>query len=404
MRIRFIADYQRDLFSFSELCGRYGISRKTGYKWVQRYMSEGPSGLQDRSHSTHSCPHSTAAEIADALLQLRKRHPSWGAKKLLAKLAERQPGWTLPARSTAHDLLRRHGLIDRKRRRQRRPHPGRPSTEADQPNRIWTADFKGHFRTGNGRYCYPLTLADAHSRFLLAVDGLTATTDALARGVFERSFREFGLPERIRSDNGVPFAAYTLGRLSRLSAWWIRLGIRPELIEPGKPQQNASHERMHRTLKAETTRPAAASLRAQQRRFDLFRCQFNEERPHEALNLRPPASLYQPSPRPYPRKLPPLDYPAHFEVRLVSRNGGIRWHNRWLNITTVLADEHVGFEEIDDGLWTLYYSTIELGRLDERTFKIVEPDGRANRTNQPRGAKRSHRRSNRVQRLLPEVL
>lgn len=379
MRTRFIGDYLRQSFSFAELCRRYRISRKTGYKWVARYKREGPAGLAERSHRTHRCPHKTAAPVAKSLLELRHRHPTWGAKKLLAVLRRRHPDWTLPARSTAHDLLKRHGLIPRRRRRPRRSHPGRPTTPFDQPNAVWTADFKGQFRLRNGRYCFPLTVADGFSRFLLGCEALYSTREAPTRATFECLFREFGLPQRIRTDNGVPFATYALGRLSRLSAWWIRLGIQPELIEPARPQQNGAHERLHRTLKTETTRPPERSLKAQQRRFDAFRSIYNDERPHEAIDLQPPAFLYQPSARTFPDRLPPLEYPPHYEVRLVSTNGGIRWRKRWLNISTVLGEQHIGLEEIDDGLWTVYYSTIELGRLDERTFKITDTMGRPNR-------------------------
>lgn len=227
----------------------------------------------------------------------------------------------------------------------------------------------------NGRYCFPLTVVDRHSRFLLGYDALHSTCESDAIRVFRRHFEEYGLPERIRTDNGVPFATYSLGRLSRLAVWWIRLGIRRELIEPGKPQQNGAHERMHKTLKAEAARPPEANLRAQQRRFDTFRETFNHERPHEAIKQKPPSALYRPTGRPLPERLPPLEYPGHFEVRKVSWNGGIRWRNRYLGITTVLINEYVGFEEVDDGLWSVYYSTMELGRFDERTFKLTDMNG-----------------------------
>lgn len=245
-----------------------------------------------------------------------------------------------------------------------------------EPNEIWTADFKGEFRTLDGVYCYPLTVADGFSRYLLACHGLLSTAHDGARPVFSRLFHEFGLPKIIRTDNGVPFATSAIARLSRLSVWWVRLGIYPELIEPASPQQNGRHERMHRTLKAETTRPAAPTRLAQQRRFNRFREEFNYIRPHEAIGQKTPSSLYQASPRPCPKKLPPLDYPAHFEVRLVSRNGGIRWNSHWVNVSHVLGEEYVGLEEIDDGTWTVYFGPIELGRLDVRTLKITDALGR----------------------------
>jgi hypothetical protein len=245
----------------------------------------------------------------------------------------------------------------------------------DAPNAVWTADFKGEFKTRDGVYCYPLTVCDGYSRALLACRGLPSTRTAGARPVFERLFREHGLPARIRSDNGVPFATIALGRLSALSAWWLRLGILPDLIEPSSPQQNGAHERMHRTLKAEATRPPTASMAAQQRVFDRFRREYNEERPHEALGQVTPASRYAPSPRPYPARLPPLEYPAHWEVRRVSRNGGVRWYDAWVNVSHVLAEEYVGFEEVDAGVWNVAFGPLVLGRFDERTLKITDRNG-----------------------------
>ncbi|MGH8920903.1 MAG: integrase core domain-containing protein, partial [Actinomycetes bacterium] len=307
-------------------------------------------------------------------------HPSWGPRKLLKVLRRRDRregrpvAW--PARSTVADLLRRHGLITPRRRRRFPGHPGRPLTPMTAPNRIWTADFKGQFRTGDGSYCYPLTVQDGFSRYLLGCRGLTGTTGAESRPVFERLFREYGLPEILRTDNGVPFATEALRRLSQLSVWWIRLGIYPELIQPAHPEQNGRHEYMHRTLKAATARPPAATPRQQQRRFDAFRCEYNELRPHEALADETPASIYRPSPRPYPRRPPPLEYPAHFEVRRVSRNGGVRWHHRWVNVSHVLGGESVGFTEVDDGEWDLYFGPVKLGRFHERLLRIEDAFGR----------------------------
>jgi len=249
----------------------------------------------------------------------------------------------------------------------------------DAPNQVWAADFKGHFKTGDGIYCYPLTVTDGCSRYLLACHGLLTTACAEAKPIFTRVFREFGLPERIRTDNGVPFATNTLARLSTLSAWWVRLGILPELIEPGKPQQNGRHERMHRTLKAETTRPAAATCRAQQRRFDRFRHEFNNERPHEALGQRTPASLYTASPRPYPSKLLALEYPAHFERRYVSANGCLRWNHHFVNVSQTCIGEYVGLEEIDNGVWNVYFGPLKLGRLLEEHMRIEDQFGRLKR-------------------------
>ena len=378
-RLRFITDARRRLASFTELCAHYGVSRKTGYKWLHRADCDGTAALAEISRRPQTCPHATPAAIVEAVLATRRRHPSWGPRKLLKLLRRRAPRQDWPARSTVADLLRRHGLVEPRRRRCYPGHPGRPLTPMTAPNGIWTADFKGQFKTGDGIYCYPLTVQDGFSRYLLACRGLTGTTSAESRPVFERLFREYGLPEMLRTDNGVPFATGALGRLSQLSVWWLRLGIYPELIEPGQPQQNGRHERMHRTLKRATARPPAATRRHQQRCFDAFRREYNDLRPHEALADETPASVYQPSPRPYPARLPPLEYPAHFEVRRVSRNGGVRWHKRWVNVSHVLGGEYVGFTEVDDGEWDLYFGPLRLGRFHERTLTVEDALGRLTR-------------------------
>ena len=372
----FIADHLRGTRSVVELCAEYGISRKTAYKWIDRFIRRGPAGLEDRSRRPRNAPNATVPMVVGALVELRRRHPTWGAKKLLAVLHRRRPQWPLPGRSTVCNLLHRHGLVRRKAARRAIGHPGKPASLILSPNHVWCADFKGQFRMGNGRYCYPLTVTDGHSRYLLACHGLTSTAVDGAKPVFSRLFHEYGLPQYIRTDNGVPFATNTLARLSRLSAWWVRLGVLPQLIEPGKPQQNGRHERMHRTLKAETTRPPAAALPSQQARFDTFRREFNEQRPHEALDQNTPSTVYQPSARTMPAKIPPLEYPDRFEVRYVSANGGIRWNNSWVNVSTVCIGEYVGLEEIEDGVWNIYFGTLRLGRLLERKMKIEDAYGR----------------------------
>ena len=378
-RTQFIADVLRRALTIAELCDRYGISRKTGYKWIGRYQADGPAGLTERSHRPHQPAHQTAAEIVDALAEARRRHPSWGAKKLLKKLAEREPRWRWPARSTANDILDRLGLVRHRRQRRIPGHPGKPTTVAAAPNDLWCTDFKGQFKTRDGIYCYPLTTTDARSRFLLGCQGLYTTACADARPVFTRLFREYGLPLRMRSDNGVPFATTTLARLSKLSAWWVRLGILPDLIQPGKPQQNGSHERMHLTLKDETTRPPKGNLAAQQRRFNTFIQEFNHERPHEALDQEVPASQYTPSPRPMPSKIPRLEYPAHYELRLVSDNGGIRWNHHWVNVSQCCAGENIGLEETDNGVWDVYFGALKLGRLLEEHLRIEDRFGKLKR-------------------------
>ena len=378
-KTQFIADYLRQTLDTTELCQLYGISRKTGYKWIERYLENGPQGLEERSRRPGTCPNQTPDAIVEALIAVRQHHPSWGAKKLLPFVEKRHPDWDLPSRSTVCDILKRRGLIPRQRRRRVIGHPGKPSSLMLAPNAIWCADFKGQFKTGDGLYCYPLTVTDGYSRYLLGCQGLSSTRTIEAKPVFTRLFKEFGLPERIRSDNGVPFATNTLARLSALSAWWVRLGILPDLIEPGKPQQNGRHERMHRTLKAETTRPPAANRRAQQRKFNRFQKEFNDERPHEALDMATPASLYVPSSREMPNRLPPLEYPDRFEVRYVSYNGGIRWNKGWVNVSITCAGEYVGLEEIDDGVWNVYFGPLKLGRLLERHMRIEDAYGRLKR-------------------------
>ena len=365
-RRQLIEDFERGLFNLSELCRQFGVSRKTAYKWLERYREGGEQALADRSHAASTCPHRTGAREMAAIVALREKHPRWGPRKLLDWLEDHRPGGAWPARSTTADILRRHGLVRPRRRRPALEHPGKPTTVASEPNRVWTADFKGQFKTGDGWSCYPLTVADRCSRFLLGCQGLESTQHELARPVFRRLFAEFGLPDALRTDNGTPFATTAMGRLSRLSVWWLKLGIRPELIEPAHPEQNGSHERMHRELKAETTRPPAATRRGQQRRFEAFRQEFNEERPHESLGGIPPARIYRPSPRPLPHRTPKIEYPGHFEVRRVSRNGGIRWKSAWVNVSHVLLEEDVGLEEVADGIWNLYFGPLLLGRFDER--------------------------------------
>jgi putative transposase len=378
-KTQFIADYLRDRLSVTELCALYGVSRKTAYKWIDRSLTHGPQGLEERSRRPRTSPRHTPDHVVAAILDARRRHPSWGAKKLVSLLSTRHPRWPWPARSTICDILSRHHLVPKRRQRRAIGHPGKPTSHIAAPNEVWSADFKGHFKTGDGRYCYPLTIADGYRRFLLGCEALSSTRVQEAKPVFMRVFKEFGLPQRIRTDNGVPFATNTLGRLSQLSAWWVRLGILPEFIEPGKPHQNGRHERMHRTLKAETTRPPGATLRAQQQQFNHFRDEFNHERPHEALDMHTPAAYYAPSPRKMPHKLPPLEYPDRFEVRYVSANGGIRWNHQWVNVSHTCVGDYVGLEEIDDGVWNVYFGPLKLGRFLERHMRIEDAYGRLKR-------------------------
>lgn len=372
LRMQFITDYLRGMFTVSELSREYQISRKTAYKWIDRYELGGAAALGDLSHRPHHFPRATPTEMVKSLLSKRRRHPHWGAKKLLKLLSQDQPDLHWPSRSTACDILSRHQLVRQPRRRRRIGHSGKPTSVITAPNQVWASDFKGQFKTRDGYYCYPLTVTDGYSRYLLGCQALSSTSVNEAKPVFRRLFEEFGLPERIRTDNGGPFASLSLARLSTLSAWFIRLGIGRELIEPGKPYQNGCHERMHRTLKAETTRPPAANRAAQQRRFKSFRQEFNQLRPHEALALDHPAQHYQPSSRTYPDRLPPLEYPSYFEVRRVGDNGCIRWHSARVHVSSVCAHEDIGLEEVDNGIWNVYFGSLKLGRLIEKELRIED--------------------------------
>jgi putative transposase len=378
-RHRFVCEAHCRLMSFSELCRRYGISRKTGYKWMERWLEEGNQGLQDRSSKPLSSPAATAAEVVEAILEVRRKHTDYGAKKVCWYLTRNRPDLELPSLTTIHNILHRNGLIPERRRRVRRWHPGKPTAEATGPNVIWTTDFKGQFRTRDGRYCFPLTVKDMHSRFLLGCQGRFDVSMAGAKPVFIELLREFGLPERIRSDNGVPFASNALGRLSQLSVWFVCLGITPEFIEPASPQQNGKHENMHLVLKRQATRPPQANLRTQQRVLNTFRHNYNWVRPHEALGGALPSDLYRPSARRYPRHLEPLVYPGHFEVRRVSNNGGIRWFDQWVNVSHLLGGEYIGLEEIDAGLFDVYFGPVWLGHFVEARLSIVDSYGRENR-------------------------
>jgi transposase InsO family protein len=369
-RLRFVLAYLDGVGSMTELCRVNGISRPTGYKWIERFGIEGAEGLRDRSRAPKVSPQRTSEEMVEWILEARRRHPSWGAKKLIRWLSRRQAEQTWPARSTVAEILKRNGCVKSRRRRRSPQWFGSVRTTARQPNDLWTADFKGQFLTGDSRYCYPLTVVDSWSRYLLGCRALGSTDARATRRCFERLFRRYGLPRAIRTDNGPPFASTAVGRLSKLSVWWIRLGIRPETIEPAHPEQNGSHERMHRTLKAETTRPPAPDAAAQQRVFDRFRREFNEERPHEALGQREPTLLYRPSPRVYPSRLPEPEYPGHFERRRVSSNGRFFWRGRSLHFSKSLDGQDLGLQEVDDGVWSIHFGPVTLARLDERTRTI----------------------------------
>lgn len=371
-RVKFIAAHAAGLFTMSELCSRFGVSRPTGYDWVARFAAEGPRGLEDRSHAPYRCPHRMPDEVQGLLLDARYAHPTWGSAKLRAWVARRNPEVTLPARSKIDDLLRRNGLLcERRRRRGTSAHPGAVPLVAYAPNDLWTIDFKGEFRVGDGALCYPLTVQDACTRFLTGCKILSSTASDPVRHALEAIYRELGLPRRMRSDNGQPFTAHSAWRgLGRLGVWWIQLGIVHERITPGRPQENPRHERMHRTLKAETARPPQANLAQQQARSDAFRAEYNLERPHESLGQNTPASLYSPSPRPFPDRIADPQYAGHCEKRRVGSNGCFTFRGHTISLSQSLAEHWIALEETDDQVWSILFYDVLVARLNEQTLRV----------------------------------
>jgi len=362
----------------TDLCAEYGISRKTGYKLRERYRELGPQGVFDVSRRPLRMPRQTSEAVRQLVIEARQSHRTWGPRKLHVWLSERHPELRLPSKTTIGLILAREGLVVLRKRRPRvAPYASRLRS-ADAPNVVWCADYKGQFRLGNGQYCFPLTVTDRFSRYLLACEGFEAINGGTARAVFEQLFAAYGLPSAIRTDNGAPFASRGLFGLSRLSAWWLKLGIIPERIEPAHPQQNGQHERMHRTLKAETTRPAAANLLQQQERFDAWVHGFNHERPHEALDQRRPAQVYSASQRSIREVRGQLDYPLHDEARTVDSCGHVRVLRGRRHVpvflSSALAGERVGLREQNDGSWLISYAAIDLGRYDPVERKFVPAD------------------------------
>jgi len=370
-RMEFVMRVRSGYYTMADACRRSGVSRKTGYKIWERWLAEGVDGLRDRSRRPHTSPTRTPELVEGLVVDLREKHMDWGPKKLAKVMSNRFPDLELPAQSTIAAILKRRGLIEERGCRRKHTHPGRPYIEATEPNHLWTTDFKGQFKTGNGLYCYPLTVADQVSRYLFACKGLLSICGISVQASFEKLFRDNGLPDGILSDNGPPFASRAIHGLSALNVWWMQLGIRHFRIEPGKPQQNGRHERMHRTLKAKTTRPPAYDLSRQQILFDEFRNEFNEIRPHEALDQETPASAWAPSKREMPDKIPPPEYPGHFIRRPVCSAGTFRFKGKRVFVTQALEHQPIGLEETDDGIWSIYFYDNLLGRFDERDWKVV---------------------------------
>jgi transposase InsO family protein len=372
-RLRFVARLLEGE-AMTELCREFGISRKTGYKIYDRYKEHGLEALSDRSRRPVRYANQLPQPIESLIVEFKRDKPHWGARKIRELLIRRLDGdIRIPAKSTIHAVLDRHGLVRRAGKPRNRA-SGTPLSQGTAPNDLWCADFKGEFKLGSGKYCYPLTVTDHASRFLLLCEALDSTREDLAVTAFERLFRERGLPLAIRSDNGVPFASpNALFNLSKLSVWWLRLGIAIERIKPGHPQQNGRHERMHLTLKKEATRPPAANSLQQQARFDDFLQEFNSERPHEALAMKRPADVYLPSARPYVG-LPELAYPFHDRDILVTACGRICMHRKRINISTVLAGQKLGIKEVDEGIWLITFLDYDLGYIDleQRTLQPLD--------------------------------
>jgi putative transposase len=368
-RVALLADWLRKEWTMTELAARYAISRKTAYKWVGRYEADGAGGLVEHSRAPQRSGRAMSEPMRETLLALRRLHPHWGPRKLVAILREREPQQRWPAPSTMGELFRREGLSTPRRRLRYIVPLTRPLAAARQPNDVWTADFKGWFRTGDGTRCDPLTVADACSRFVLCCR-IVAPTGAGVRPWFERTFRTYGVPSAMRTDNGSPFASTGPGRLSRLAVWWLKLGIQLDRIDPGHPEQNGRHERFHLTLQIEAASPPAASKSQQQARFDRLRQEFNEVRPHEALAQTPPVRTYQVSPRPYPARLEDPWYEATCQVRRVSPNGQIKWKGDLVFVSEAVVGELVGVAETERGDWTVQFMHVELGRIDRQTRKF----------------------------------
>lgn len=370
-RNEFITAYLRREESLTRLCLTYGISRKTAYKWLERYDDSGRSGLEDRRRAPHHSPQAITPKTAATIVAVREKYPHWGARKIRLWLRREHPKVNWPSASSIGELLKREGLIAGHRRRHRTPPYSEPLAHVSDPNQVWCVDFKGWFCCGDGTRCDPLTITDAHSRYLLCCRAVEKSDGPHVRGVMEAIFREYGMPWALRSDNGSPFASRAPGGLSRLSMWWLRLGMRHERIQPGRPDQNGRHERMHRTLKQETASPPAANRRRQQQAFVDFERTYNEQRPHEALGGKTPAEVYVASSRIYPVRLPELEYPAGSHLRRISQQGSLKWRCERTFLSEVLARETVGLLETEEEFFEVYYGPLLIGWFDGRSHAFA---------------------------------
>lgn len=381
-KIEFITEWRSGIYTITELCRQFGISRPTAYKYIDRYEKEGLEGLYEKSRSHSNHPKKTKGYIEDSIVSLRAKHPRWGAEKIWKLLQGEYRKNQIPSISTINRILKRNDLVI-PRKRKRRVEPVFPIFDPKNCNEVWSADFKGKFRMGNKIYCHPLTIADSYSRYVFSAKGLYGEKYEPTKKEFERVFKEYGLPKQIHTDNGTPFGRVSaIQRLTRLAVWFIDLGIEPVYSDPAHPDQNGRHERMHRDLKAEATRPPGYDLRVQQRKLNSFVYEYNNVRPHKALDLETPASVHIFSRRQYPEKIKEWVYPAYCQVRRVCRNGALRWRStKWVMISTTLIEKEVGLEELGNGIWRVYYRNKMLGYFDEKTLRIQDEKGRLKRNN-----------------------
>lgn len=373
-KIKFIASVKEGAHSFSTICRSYGISRKTGYKWLNRYEEEGPEGLYDQKRARVTQSHRTEERLVKQILKVKKKHKDWGPKKLRARLVELYSNENWPAISTIGDILKKHGLVEPRKKRRHVPPYAQPFLDCTKPNDVWSADFKGQFRTGDKKYCYPFTVTDNHSRFIISCDGYLNPSLKNVQKSMIKAFKEYGLPTAIRTDNGTPFAATGAGGLSRLSIWWIKLNIYPERIDLGRPEQNGRHERMHRTLKKATALPPKRNLKAQNKAFKSFIKEFNYIRPHESLSNKAPCTFFDSSSREFPSKLPELVYSDAKLIRKVRSNGQIKLRGNYIFISELLYGEPVAIERIEDGYWDIQFGNVGLGIIDEHCCKLIKYD------------------------------
>ncbi len=370
-RARFVFECKQGWLPISRLCRIYGVSRQTGYEWLKRHEAFGIDGLRDLGRAPLRHPNQTPEEMIEAVLAVRRAHPTWGSRKLRPLLQRQRPELKWPALSTIGEIIARAGLASPQRKRRRVPPYTAPFASADEPNRVWCMDFKGWFRTRDGTRIDPFTMTDACSRYLLRCQVAEKTNTEQVRAIVEAAMREYGMPEAVRSDNGAPFASRAVAGLSRLSVYLMKLGIVPERIDAGHPEQNGRHERMHRTLKEETASPPSTTARAQQRVFDRFRREYNEQRPHEALEMQTPAARYYSSPREYPARVPEPEYPTAMQVRKVRDRGNISWRgHRHVFLSETLVGERVGLEQVDDDQWKVYFAAFPIAMFDSRELRM----------------------------------